>query len=122
MGEWCVELHYWRALTDRTRVYSYVETTGECVANNARFVAELMYRQHQLPPNQRLVQPVITPRFVPTCTDELLEELAKLAQKHGLRIQSHMCESIGQVEWSKELSFGTTDVQVLQRVGEPGRE
>ena len=43
--------------------------------------------------HQRLVEPVLTPRFVPTCSNELLQGLGKLAAEQGLRIQSHMAES-----------------------------
>ena len=49
--------------------------------------------------HQRLVEPVLTPRFVPTCSNELLQGLGKLAAEQGLRIQSHMAESHDQVEW-----------------------
>ncbi|KAI1793385.1 Metallo-dependent hydrolase [Ganoderma leucocontextum] len=46
-----------------------------------------------------LVEPVLTPRFVPTCSNELLSGLGKLAGENDLRIQSHMAESYDQVEW-----------------------
>ncbi|KAF9071186.1 hypothetical protein BDP27DRAFT_1382483 [Rhodocollybia butyracea] len=49
-----------------------------------------------------LVHPVITPRFVPTCSDELLHGLGTLAEETGWRIQSHMAESSDQVEWVKK--------------------
>ncbi|KAE9405658.1 Metallo-dependent hydrolase, partial [Gymnopus androsaceus JB14] len=45
-----------------------------------------------------LVHPVITPRFVPTCSDELLHGLGALAKEKGWRIQSHMAESRDQVD------------------------
>ncbi|WVR06629.1 hypothetical protein IAU60_003661 [Kwoniella sp. DSM 27419] len=43
-------------------------------------------------PHERLVQPIITPRFVPVCSDELLVGLQKLGEERGVRVQSHMCE------------------------------
>lgn len=46
-----------------------------------------------------LVEPVLTPRFVPTCSNELLSGLGKLAEEYNVRIQSHMAESYDQVEW-----------------------
>lgn len=39
------------------------------------------------------VYPVITPRFIPSCTDEALSELGKLAKKYNTHIQSHCSES-----------------------------
>lgn len=46
-----------------------------------------------------LVEPVLTPRFVPTCSNELLSGLGKVAEENNFRIQSHMAESHDQVEW-----------------------
>jgi guanine deaminase len=43
--------------------------------------------------NRGLVQPVITPRFIPACTDELLAGLGRLADETGVRVQSHVSES-----------------------------
>lgn len=39
-----------------------------------------------------LVQPIITPRFIPACTDELLESLGALAAETGLLVQTHCSE------------------------------
>ncbi|MGL5327773.1 MAG: guanine deaminase [Peptostreptococcaceae bacterium] len=50
-----------------------------------------------------LVKPIITPRFVPTCSDELLKELGILAIKHSISVQSHLSENIGEINWVKEL-------------------
>ena len=50
-----------------------------------------------------LVKPIITPRFAPTSTPELLEELGKLATKYDLPIQSHLNENGDEILWVKEL-------------------
>lgn len=50
-----------------------------------------------------LVKPIITPRFVPTCSAEILEELGKMAKEFDVPIQSHLSENTGEVEWVKEL-------------------
>ncbi|NXO71278.1 GUAD deaminase, partial [Phainopepla nitens] len=39
------------------------------------------------------VQPIITPRFGPSCTEDLLNALGDLAQTHDLRVQSHISEN-----------------------------
>ena len=39
------------------------------------------------------VYPVVTPRFIPSCTDEALKGLGDLAAKHNTHIQSHCSES-----------------------------
>lgn len=49
------------------------------------------------------VKPILTPRFVPTCTSELMEGLADLARRYGVPVQSHISENTGECEWVKEL-------------------
>ncbi|WP_277587589.1 guanine deaminase [Psychrobacillus antarcticus] len=39
------------------------------------------------------VYPVVTPRFIPSCSDEALQGLGDLAAKHNTHIQSHCSES-----------------------------
>jgi guanine deaminase len=39
------------------------------------------------------VYPVVTPRFIPSCTDEALAGLGELAKKYDTHIQSHCSES-----------------------------
>jgi guanine deaminase len=63
-----------------------------------------------------LVQPIITPRFVPACTDELLGGLGKLAEAMGVSVQTHCSES--DWEHSAVLSrFGKSDTMVLRDLG-----
>lgn len=45
----------------------------------------------------QLVKPAITPRFIPTCSSQLLEGLGKLAQKYDLHIHSHISEDLGEM-------------------------
>ncbi len=47
--------------------------------------------------------PILTPRFIPSCTDELLEKLRKIKDDYKLPIQSHLSENLGEIEWVKEL-------------------
>ncbi|MDE6897730.1 MAG: amidohydrolase family protein [Lawsonibacter sp.] len=49
------------------------------------------------------VQPILTPRFTPSCTDGLLEALGKLAAERQLPVQSHLSENAGEIAWVKEL-------------------
>lgn len=53
------------------------------------------------------VRPILTPRFTPSCTDELLEKLSGLQKKYNLPVQSHLSENLGEIEWVKELCPGT---------------
>ena len=63
-----------------------------------------------------LVQPVVTPRFTPACTDALLAGLGELAAASGTLVQTHCSES----DWAHGYAldrFGTTDASALDRFG-----
>ena len=49
-------------------------------------------------------KPILTPRFTPSCTDELMEGLGQLQRKYNLPVQSHLSENKGEIAWVKELS------------------
>ena len=46
---------------------------------------------------------IITPRFVPSTTPELMEGLGELAGFYDLPVQSHLDENRGEVDWVREL-------------------
>ncbi|KAL4804015.1 hypothetical protein BDV18DRAFT_34382 [Aspergillus unguis] len=52
-----------------------------------------------------LVQPILTPRFAPTCSPESLASLGKLAASHSppLHIQTHISENLSELALVKEL-------------------
>ena len=49
------------------------------------------------------VKAIITPRFVPSCSPEMLTALAQQARELNLPIQSHLCETPKEIEWVLEL-------------------
>lgn len=55
------------------------------------------------------IKPIITPRFTPSCTNELMAKLGEIAYKYDLPIQSHLSENTGEVAWVKELHPDTID-------------
>ena len=62
-----------------------------------------------------LVLPVITPRFIPTCTPELLSQLGQLAAAHqNCHITTHASESWDEVAFSRQCDDdGRTDCEIL---------
>lgn len=50
-----------------------------------------------------LVKPIITPRFVPSCSRNLMDGLGKLSSKYNLPIQSHLSENTDEVDIVKTL-------------------
>lgn len=63
-----------------------------------------------------LVQPIVTPRFIPACTDALLEGLGELAAATGVRIQTHCSEGDWEHAYVLE-RHGCTDAQSLANFG-----
>ena len=49
------------------------------------------------------VQPILTPRFTPSCSDELMELLHDIQKETGLPVQSHLSENLGEIAWVQEL-------------------
>jgi len=62
------------------------------------------------------VLPVITPRFIPACTDAALAGLGQLAAECGCHVQSHVSESNWEHGHVLE-RHGMTDTQSLDRFG-----
>lgn len=50
-----------------------------------------------------IVKPIITPRFVPTCSNDLLNGLGVLANKYNAPIQSHLCENFDEISFVRTL-------------------
>lgn len=47
--------------------------------------------------------PIITPRFTPSCSRELMDGLGRIAEREGLPVQSHLSESRDEIAWVHEL-------------------
>ena len=47
--------------------------------------------------------PILTPRFIPCCSDELMEQLRQIQMAYGIPVQSHLSESKGEIEFVKFL-------------------
>ncbi|MCJ1401100.1 hypothetical protein MMC11_004312 [Xylographa trunciseda] len=50
-----------------------------------------------------LVVPILTPRFAPSCTAELLSGLGELQKETGLRVQTHISENLSEVALVQQL-------------------
>jgi guanine deaminase len=57
--------------------------------------------------NYRNVRPILTPRFVPSCSDELFRGLAAIQKETGLPLQSHLSENKKEIAWVRELCPGS---------------
>jgi len=48
-------------------------------------------------------KPIITPRFIPTCSDELMYRLKELQEEFSLPVQSHLSENKDEIAWVGKL-------------------
>ena len=88
-------------------------STKEAIENTEKFIIDVQSLAKDV---FQGVYPVITPRFVPSCTDNALLELGKLAKKYNCYIQSHCSES----DWEHNFvidRFGKRDSEVLDQFG-----
>ncbi len=82
------------------------------IAASARSVDEIT----AIDARRGLVRPIITPRFTPACTDDLLRGLGQLAAATGTLVQTHCSES----DWAHGYAlerFGMTDSSALDAFG-----
>lgn len=88
-------------------------TTDEALAETELFIQEVLKLNKETPQG---VYPVVTPRFIPSCTDDSLKGLGALAAKYDVHIQSHCSES----DWAHEFvqeRFGKNDAFALNDFG-----
>ena len=72
------------------------ESVEDAVQGNEALIAEFNYPD-------ALVRPIITPRFVPSCTPEMLRACGELAAKYRLPVQSHLSENTSEIAWVRDL-------------------
>ena len=80
---------------DRNGGMNLQETTEESIRETRRWLDECGDFPH--------IKPIITPRFTPSCTDELMKALGEIAGAQNLPIQSHLSENTGEIAWVSEL-------------------
>ncbi|KAJ1653663.1 hypothetical protein IWQ61_006259 [Dispira simplex] len=108
---------------DRNAPHYYVEDTQQSLDETERFIH---YVQDKTPSPSNLispsdsavtsvisdqddivslplVMPVITPRFVGSCSPRLMQGLADMAAKYQLPVQSHLSENLTEVAWVRTL-------------------
>ena len=57
---------------------------------------------------ETLVQPIITPRFIPSCTPDMLRACGELAARYQLPVQSHLSENKDEIALVQNLEKDST--------------
>lgn len=73
----------------------YIETSEESLRETRRFINAMLKK------NSDLVKPIITPRFAVSVKMEDLKALGEMAKEFNLRIQTHLCENLDEIELVK---------------------
>lgn len=81
---------------DRNSAPDLTETTEESIRETMRFIEECRAYEN--------LKPILTPRFIPSCTNELMAALGEIAAAHpDVPLQSHLSENPDEIAWVKEL-------------------
>ena len=81
---------------DRNSPDYLVESTRDSISDTESWVRRSLEAY-------RNTKPIITPRFVPSCTAELMTALGEIAARYDLPVQSHLSENVNEIKWVKEL-------------------
>ena len=84
---------------DRNAPPALLEGTAEAAARETAAFAEAA-----LDRGFCRTRPILTPRFIPTCSDELLRALKQVQRRYALPVQSHLSENPGEVETVRRLA------------------
>lgn len=124
LAQLCLE-HGQRALVGRLAMDNPDEcpdfyrdaSTGAALDGTQAFIEDV----RAMPGNEAAtVKPVITPRFIPSCTDKCLDGLGEMAAETGAHVQTHVSES----DWEHNYVLdrhGKSDTQSLSDFGLVGR-
>lgn len=83
---------------DRNSIERLQETTQASLTETERLVNWVEETRE----NDR-VNYILTPRFVPSTTTELMKGLGKIQERYGLMVQSHLNENVDEVAWVSQL-------------------
>lgn len=82
---------------DRGEPPKLLEDTNQSLKDTEEFIEEVLSWNCA-------VKPIITPRFVPSCTDALMEGLGRLRNQYDVPVQSHLSENFHEIEEVKRLN------------------
>ena len=77
--------------------YLREESAEESGVQTVEWIKDVLHKKYQN------TMPILTPRFTPSCSDELMENLKKIQMYYQIPVQSHLSENPGEIAWVKEL-------------------
>ncbi|MEE8816559.1 MAG: amidohydrolase family protein [Lachnospiraceae bacterium] len=83
---------------DRNGSKTYTEHSApEAAASLLSFLSLVRSRNYQR------TFPILTPRFTPACSDDLLMSIGQVQKQTGIPVQSHLSENPEEIAWVREL-------------------
>lgn len=73
------------------------EETNKSSKETIEWIEETLKRKY------KKTRPILTPRFIPTCSDPLMKALKEIQRQYDLPLQSHLSENFGEIAWVQEL-------------------
>ena len=80
---------------DRNSPEYLIEETGKSIESTLSYIERMKEFKN--------IKPIITPRFIPSCTSELLKRLGAISRDMHIPVQSHLDENLSEIEWVREL-------------------
>ena len=80
----------------------------DTLSNTVEEVVEGTKRVMEHTKNMPLISAIVTPRFIPSCTPEMMTALGELANEYKLPVQSHLSENQSEIAWVAELEPEST--------------
>ena len=77
---------------DRLGPDNLKEASADCsLSDTQKFIDSSLNKSER-------VKPIITPRFIPACSEELLKKLSNIRNNYNLKVQSHLSENLEEVK------------------------
>ena len=76
-----------------------------------------MLKEHLDEHGDGRVQPIITPRFVPSCSDKMLRALGEYAAETGLPVQSHLSENRSEIDMAHCCYTDGEEMELMRKNG-----
>jgi guanine deaminase len=95
---------------NRDALEDLVEDTAASISETEAFLERYSSNKH--------AKPILTPRFAPTCTGDLLSGLGRLAEKYEVGVQTHLVESKWEAEQAGILfPECSCDTEIYEKAG-----
>ena len=91
--------HVGKVNMDRNSIAELQETAADSIRETENII-QWMNEKYKNNPN---ISYILTPRYVPCTSKELMDGLAELQEKYNLQVQSHLDENRSEVEWVENL-------------------